>query len=136
MTESRRYPKIRALRLDALVVAAAWAVLAFWVVALGLHMIRPGTVSPAALLVPLFALVVLAGVHIGMAYRNRCPSCSKSPTAQGFGSTNGDWSSIVVAVLRGKDFSCIHCGTRYTSTPEPKPRNVAPNNSFERTRER
>jgi hypothetical protein len=119
---SQPYPHAQRIRYDALSVAVAWALLVLSVV-LWLF-----AVALAAQVLPLFtfalfAFFAAAAVHLILAFTHKCPVCGKHPTVQGFKPVHPDaarqskltgWSGVVVRVLVGGPFVCIHCGTEFT----------------------
>ena len=123
MDNAPRYPSIRRLQLDAFVTLGAWLTL---VVGIGIFIAAfSGVAVSNQTFVSLFVIfLVLVASHAILASSHKCPTCHKSPTTQSFSEAHSaavgnsgvqGWAGVTFAVLLGKQFSCIHCGSRFES---------------------
>jgi hypothetical protein len=99
-------------RLNAIVVIAAWACLAAFLILL----VYGKLVTPHANAVPLMiafaAFAAFVAIHIALSFWVRCPHCNKHLTSQGLTKPRyGEWSRTICKWFSGS-VVCMHCGAR------------------------
>jgi hypothetical protein len=119
------YPFASRIRADAYAVVAAWALMLLCAVLWLLGSVARLPVREA-LSYAFSAFLIVAAIHVVLAFTHKCPVCSKHPTVQGFKPVHPDsvaqsrltgWSGVVISVLRRRQLICIHCGTRFDVRP-------------------
>lgn len=118
----RRFPNREQLSVACYVIVVAWLEV---IVLIGLfvgQMVTKLSTLNDAFAIVVGALIVTSAIYFVLAFRLRCPNCSRRFLLEDFKTKHQDadrvlglahWASSVIRVLGRKRFACMYCGTRY-----------------------